>query len=284
MTEDLEAIDVLSNKFSDAVKQGRRYESTDALILIDNSPLIAQGHKVLRMYEAEAAKAPDDFDVKASMAEHLYRMGWMYYDAVIPSYLHRTSGAGDLVAAAVRDATQSCNFMVRSYQLVPNSGAAFVLADLFRLAGFYGTSIFWLEKAEKISTDFDDATTATKAKAQKLDLQADGKTIDPQLSRKMLFPAANTPGLITANQSSTPAASIHQANTSVVPANYSSTPSSPAIQQGKQPDMGWIRNGAITAGVGVLLGVLYSPLGIFNLITLVGVVLIIVGFVKGRPA
>jgi len=200
MTEDLPAIDVLSDRYAEAVKRADRFDSGDAIILSDTNPLIAQGEKVLRMYEAEMAKFPDDLDVKSSMAEHLYRMGWMYYEAVLPRYLHADSNGGTLSDRAVKHANNACKFMLRSYQLVPNAGAAFVLADLFRVAGFYGSSIHWLEEAGKVSTDFEDAETATKAKAQRLDLQADGKTADPPISRKTLFPLHDTPGLVLANQ------------------------------------------------------------------------------------
>ena len=199
MTEDLEAIDVLSERFINDVKRADRYDSTDAIILIDNSPLISQGEKVLKMYEAEAIAAPNDFDVRAASAQHLYRMGFMYYDAVIPRHLQGDANAGTLGMRAVKHANKCCNYMVRSYELVPSSSAAFILADMFRMAGFYGSAIYWLTEAGKVSAAFDNSETATKAKASRLDLQADGKTSDPELSRRHPFPTATTPGLVTPN-------------------------------------------------------------------------------------
>jgi hypothetical protein len=195
MTEDLEAIDVLSQKFSDSVKQGRRYESADALVLIDGSPLIAQGEKVLRLYQGEATKAPEDFDVAASMGLHLYRMGWMYYDALLPRYLHRKANGESLAIDAVRNANNTCCYLVQSFELMPNYESAETLADIFRLAGFYGSSIFWLDKAIQNASFREDAEAINKIKARRMDLQADGKVSDPPTSRQILFPTSETVGL-----------------------------------------------------------------------------------------
>lgn len=51
----------------------------------------------------------------------------------------------------------------------------------------------------------------------------------------------------------------------------------------KKADMGWVRNGGIVAVVGVLIGMV-SSLGIFNWLTIIGIGIIIYGFVKGSRA
>jgi hypothetical protein len=280
VTEDLPAIQVLSDRFNDALKRASRYGPDglgDALILTANSRLIADGERVLRLLEAEAAKAPDDVDVRASLAVHLFRMGWMYYDAVQPFYFSDWGKGSEGSKSTYEYANNSCNFMLRGYQLVPDSEAAFILANLFRMAGFYGTSIYWLDQASKVSADFDDPETATKAKASKLDLQAQGKTTDPPLSRVSMrrFPTASTPGLIMNNQ--TPA---NQSSTSIPSTNP--PVASNTIPRERRADMVWVRNGAIAIGVGILLAMLFSSMGLFNIITLLGIMVVIAGYVKGK--
>lgn len=205
MTEDLEAIDVLSQRFADDIKTQTRQSSGDQnIILSDRSPILAQGDKVLRMYEAELGTAPDDADVKRSLAHHLYRMGFLQYEAFSPRCLHMKD-AGSLATDSAKHAELSCYFMYRSFELMESAGSASVLAEVFRLAGFYETALYWLQRAEKISANFDDAPSATKAKAERLDLQADGKTSDPPFTRSLLFPTQNTPGLQLDNQTVQPA-------------------------------------------------------------------------------
>jgi len=196
MTEDLEAIDVLSERYLDAIRHEDRYDHVDAIVLIENASLISQGEKVLRMYESEALNSPNDLDVQVSLSRHLYRIGWMYYEAVIPRYLQSDSNAGSMGPNVIHHANSCCLYMLRSYEVIPSSGAAFILADMFRMAGFYGSAIYWLKEAERVSAEFDNVETATKAKASRLDLQADGKTVDPPLARRYPFPTGKTPGLM----------------------------------------------------------------------------------------
>jgi len=275
MTEDLEAIDVLSERFNREVKEAPRFDTWDTLLNVD--PLVPKGEKVLRMYEAELEKAPDDQDVKESMATHCYRMGYMYYDSFHPGSLYGDYSDKERKTKEGQKVHQACNYLVRSHQLIPNAPAASILADIFRISKFYATAIFWYDEAIKYSSDTE---YATKAKATKLDLKADGKTADPQLSRKIPFPTANTPGLIMANQQNVQPAS-NQLEASAPITNPTAISDSPAIQSGKKPDMGWVRNGGITAGVGILIG-LVSHLGLFNIITLAGIVIVAIGFMKGK--
>lgn len=201
MTDDLKAIDILSQRFLDQIGQQKRSDSPilgDHIVIREDDPLFAQGQKVLRMYEGEVAKAPDDKDVELSMAQHLYRIGWLYYQILIPHFLNDKQY--EFFGAS--SAQSACIYMERSYLLRPSASAASVLADIFHIARFYGSALHWYEEAAKVSAAFDDKDAMAKARAQQLDLQADGKTADPPLARNILFPQLNTPGLIPSAQHS----------------------------------------------------------------------------------
>lgn len=253
MTEDLEAIDVLSERFEKQIDTLDRFDphphdpSGDrAVILSDRDPILAQGDKVLRMYEAELAKAPDDADVKRSLALHLYRMGWLQYEAIMPMYLNSKSGIVD----SNKYADLTCYYMHRSFDMVANSGAASILADVFRMAGFYGTAIYWLKQAEGLSTDFGQADAATKAKARRLDLQADGKTADPPLGRQR-FPTLRTAGLLPQGQSDQPRPSASPVSTTNTGSPYASNP--PTQPYGQSLSTG---TGAVNGTLILILGIL----------------------------
>lgn len=75
MTDDLKAIDVLSQRFIDAIKDLPRQGTDHSRPFIRIQPdhaIILQGDRVLRLYESELEKAPDDDDVKFSLARHRY--------------------------------------------------------------------------------------------------------------------------------------------------------------------------------------------------------------------
>jgi hypothetical protein len=198
----------------------------------------------------------------------------MYYQAVIPKYLLRDFGSGDLSKQAVINANQSSAFMVRSYNLVPNSAAAFVLAELFRFVRFYVTSIYWFEQASKVATDFEDSKTAIEAKAQKLSLQADNTISDPKIAWNTIFPTEKTPGLITSSQPNSQTATTPFI---LPPASGLSVP-----QSGKQSSIKWIKVGVAIMGLGLVMGLMTNHL--INLITIAGVIVVIIGFVKARAA
>lgn len=69
--------------------------------------------------------------------------------------------------------------------------------------------------------------------------------------------------------------------------NYKPAPStrssfeSPALGK-KEPNTQLVRNGAIVAAVGFIIGLISSS-GVFNWITLIGIGLVIYGYVKGKP-
>lgn len=190
MTNDLEAINVLSEQFKEAVDRQRPYsEHADAIVI--PASLADRGQKVLRMYEAEVAQAPGDRDVKLYMAQHLYYIAYMHYRAYNP-ILFDGSAMGNEQAEHLQSL---CHHAYLSYELFPNSGAASILAEAFRMVKFYGTAIHWLKQAEGNATTADMPDTATKAKAQRLELQMDDKTTDSLLTLKRSFPTLNTPGL-----------------------------------------------------------------------------------------
>lgn len=57
---------------------------------------------------------------------------------------------------------------------------------------------------------------------------------------------------------------------------------SPALGK-KEPNMQLVKNGAIVAAIGLIIG-LVSSLGVFNWITLIGIGVVIYGYAKGKPA
>lgn len=193
MTEDLEAIDVLSEKFSEAKRPNKEH--------------IAKGEQVLTMYRAEAQKAPDDIDVKGSLAQHLFRMGQMYLNGLDVRHLHgdidnrhSTEHRKEYLAEAIRNAQLTCSYMVESYNTLPTASAARILAEVFVSEKFYATAIHWFQQAEAASKDINNTDTLAQAKARRIELQAESKTADPLLTAKMNFPKRDTAGLILENQ------------------------------------------------------------------------------------
>ena len=159
MTEDLEAIDVLSEKFSETLKKAKYL----------NQEHIAKGEQVLAMYRAEAQKAPDDIDVKGSLAQHLFRMGQMYFNDLDIRHLHgeidsrySAEDRRKYLAEAIRQAQLTCSYMVDSYNTFPTASAARVLAELFVIEKFYATAIHWFQQAEAASKDINDTDTLHK--------------------------------------------------------------------------------------------------------------------------
>jgi hypothetical protein len=196
MTEDLAAINLLSDRFVEAINGAPHSETTHALILMSN--LEGQGLKVMRMYESELSKAPDDTDVKIGLAQHEYRLGSMYSRAIVPLFLRDSKGADELGKSMVSYAENACKSLFRSYELLPHPTTAYSLAMVFKMAGFYGTALHWIDEAIRGGAATGNSEDTTQARAQKLEMQADGTTVDPKLSRTTLFPTPNTPGLQTA--------------------------------------------------------------------------------------
>lgn len=271
MTEDLEAIDVLSEQFKEAVDQVRPYGDGDSIVI--PTSIESQGQKVLRMYEAEARNAPDDVDVKAASAFHMYRMAWMYYRAYNPILLNMDSG--NSWREQVGFLQNVCHFAYQSFQVFPNSAAAFIMADIFRMNKFYATALHWYKQAEQSASEGSNTDMAINAKAKRLDLQSDGRTADPQITRKTRWPTYETPGLISvppvqaANSVPAPSAQMSSGN-----AGFQSAP------QAKAPNWGIIKTGGIVFVVGLLLNLLHVALG--GLAILVSIGMIIFGFVKGK--
>lgn len=218
MTEDLEAIDLLSEQFSEAVSRVTPYGDGDSIVI--PTSVESQGLKILRMYEAEARDAPDDMDVRAAASIHMYRTAFMYYRAYNPILM----GNGSSQAEQIGFLQKICSYAYQSIQTFPISPSAFLLADVFRMQKFFGTALHWYKQAETLAAEGNNTESATKAKAVRLDLQSDGKVADPTITRQTKFPLTNTPGLILANpqaeaqsaSSSRPQSSLDQARTNPI--------------------------------------------------------------------
>jgi len=232
MTEDLEAINILSDRWDDEVDN---VPTAAALGLTTNriagqkkmisSELKEQGENILRMYEAELQKAPDDYDVKASMANHLYRLGFMYYDQIV--------FYGDMVkqGTSSAEAQKACHFLKRGTETAPDPRSADLLANLFQRVDFYATAIHWYKEAEKaaqLQPNLKDS--GDEAKASRLKLQASGQTSDPPLSGA--FPTATTPGLMLEFQPSEPVNAPQPTSSTSQSPTTSSTQSSGAAKGG----------------------------------------------------
>lgn len=191
MTEDLEAINLLSEQFAGAVKKAETYGTGDAIVIpagVEN-----QGLKILRMYENEARNAPDDIDVRAAVTVHLYDLAYMYYRAYNPILMTVNSSQTQQV-----DFLQKiCKYANQSIQIIPTADSAFLLADVYRMQRFFGTAIHWYKQAERLASEENDTEATTQAKAKRLDLQSDGNTLDPPITRRTKFPLPGTPGLIS---------------------------------------------------------------------------------------
>ncbi len=195
MTKDLEAINLLSERFSDNADKLTRLDSGEAAFIPNGDPILREAQRVLDLYEQELLKAPDDEDVKKGLSNHLYRIGFMHYDALSPKYLLSTDySLMDMRNRSQHHAYLACRSLVQSYELAPNCSAALTLADIFRLSQFYGTALYWLKEGETIAEVEDFSDVLTKAKAQRFELQADGKTTDPPLST-VWWPTKSTSGL-----------------------------------------------------------------------------------------
>jgi hypothetical protein len=224
MTEDLEAIDLLSEQFSTAVEQVAPYGGGDSIVI--PTSIANQGQKILRMYEAEARNAPDDVDVKGAMAIHLYHLAYMYYRAYNPILM----GDGSSQKEQIGFLQSVCSYANQSIEIFPTSAAAFLLADVYRMNRFYGTALHWYREAETFAAETDNKEIATKAKAKRLDLQSDGRTSDPPITRQTKFPLPNTPGLMQTNTPNTSVAAppnqaqygINQNTADAVPAGAKS--------------------------------------------------------------
>jgi len=195
MTDDLEAIDVLSRRFEDEFNNLNRHSSANHAIIHIGEPVWANGENILRMYEAELQKAPNDVDVKNSLARHLYRMGYLQVQAIIPDYLPGASKLGSdyhLGKIMVAHAQNACHYLVRSYQTMQSPLAASLLGTVFSFVRFYGTAIYWYSQAENAGGDRE---LTNMAKATRLELQSHGPLSDPPLSSRMPFPNSITPGL-----------------------------------------------------------------------------------------
>lgn len=193
MTEDLEAIDLLSERFDQAVANAPRHEGSG---IIGPDDLIERGHKVLRMYEAEALKASDDMDVRRSIAVHLFRLARLYQASFLPIFFRSDDKSKRFKQAEYIQA--ACAYACQSMELCPSPGPAALLASIFRVFGFYGTALHWYKETEKLAAEADRKELVTEAKANRLDLQADGKISDPAISRSALFPTIDTAGLLLA--------------------------------------------------------------------------------------
>ncbi len=190
MTLDLEAINYLSHKFEKTVENLERSDLDRVIFL--NERIIEQGEKVLRMYDSELAKAPSDEDVLMSYSKHLFRMGYMYYDAIHFRFLptNKPLVGGYLLGRDAKNyAENACSLLSRSFEVIPSAKTAFILADIFRLTKFYGTALFWFDIIEQ---SVDGPDLLTRAKAQWLDMQADGKLSDPLIAHKSAFPTRTT--------------------------------------------------------------------------------------------
>lgn len=189
MTDDLLAINELSEQFKSGADQK---EPIAAYVHLHE-----QGRKIRRMYESQPAYDPD---VQRSKAVHLHRLAHLYYRVFNPTLFHAKQSTGqygsisDPAPEQYRYFVDLCSYAVEGFEAFPNANSALLLADAYRLVDFYGTSIYWCKQAEEVASANGQPDLGTKARALRLDLEADGKTADPQLSL-VRFPTSSCPGL-----------------------------------------------------------------------------------------
>lgn len=175
MNPELETLDALSARFEAMVDSlPRSSAGRGALLLAPDNPLPGEGEQILEYYDALYAQAPEDVRVRGALAQHLFRLGSLYDQAVEVRLLEDGSGVGEAVRTAWH-AQQASRYLGRSYQLLPGPYAAMAMGDLFRSVGFHGTALAWYGRAERAG---GDAQTVAEAVRQGRALRAQGRTAD----------------------------------------------------------------------------------------------------------
>lgn len=206
MTEDLQAINTLSDRFLTAVEdEDRSSNFGDKILLLVDDDLLEEGEKILRLYEAEQSQFPDDTDVKESLANHLFRLGYLYYESLYPRALQLQTKAVSPISPAMFSspeiAHRCCLYMHKSYELLPKPHPLIISAGVFQMVGFNATALQLLEESEQAAIAFNDEDLLKEAKANTLNLKAEGLISDPPLGKADGFPRIDTPGLVLENQS-----------------------------------------------------------------------------------
>lgn len=207
MTDDLPAIDMLAKEWDDAYDRAAADKTSG--YAVPRQEYFDRGEHILRMYEAEIAKAPDDPVVAARLAHHLARMADSWFGFVhreiFAEEFSRIPGFSMLREMSEAYASKACGYAARSFGICPNPGAARTLATLFETVGLAATAVHWLEETERtVALTGAAPDVATWARAKRLDLQARGPARDPVLTRRGGFPTRETPGVVLTNQPPAP--------------------------------------------------------------------------------
>lgn len=220
MSNNLEAIQELAHNWANEVESRRSDYVTphgDRIMVLDYGidPIERQAHDILKEYERQVQVAPDDAEAKVSLCLHLWRMGEMYFNAVSPNLLIFT--IDELTDMDVSDeefkllarlhrqmpnhAQRACSYLYGSMNVMPFYAAVYSMAEIFRIASFYATALYWYDLAVPICMQMGKTETAELAKKTQMRLRASGDTNDPPLSsvveerRGSAFPNKDTPGL-----------------------------------------------------------------------------------------
>lgn len=257
MSSDLEAIALLSEQWEERVNNAPRWHSPfgeDILIIrIGDDFLEKEGLKILRLLDDEDLHSSDG-ETKLQLAVHLSRLGQFYYDGVSPNLLLATDDdladlevplqtIKELAAPHLQVsecAEAACKYAFRAINLLPYFPAPFLLADIFRIAHFYGTALRWYDVVLQIAVEQGYNDEIRRIKARQIDLKADNEIADPPLSRarRMGFPTRNTAGLLLhwQEQSIAPRPTLP---TPVTPPAISTSSTSPTHTPGQSPKKGW---------------------------------------------
>ena len=203
MTSNIDALNTLAKLFEKHVAEAERFDDeSGALMLVgDDDELVDEATRITLQYEDEMARSPDNIDVKWALAGHLYNVGNMYYQALISEYLPVNNGdQGELEGLACLNAQRACKFLSRSHNLVPSGASALVLGEVFRTSRFYATAIHWFSQATRLCDASHSSTTRTEIEAEIQELESEGKTTDPNLDPRWMFPTRTTPGLLLQGQ------------------------------------------------------------------------------------
>ena len=225
-SENLSALATLSVEWSEQALNRKVAKSAigDETTLISyDTPLRDQGEKILNLIEEEYRLHPHNPQVQYLLGAHLSMLGDFYFASLSSNYfqwdwdkyfdeLWEANDARDIsqdslglfqmmFRAAPENANRACSHYHRAFELFDVLPPTMInsvtrLADIFILAGFYGTAVYWLECALEIAVRAGDNERTDRLKAAFLRLKMNGKTSDPPLSSvQNYFPDKNTKGL-----------------------------------------------------------------------------------------
>ena len=194
LSADLNDLNRKSQAFAVAVSQEKKSEATGAILLLPNDSLIEQAEGILRLYNAQTSDEREVEQLKRSMAAHLIRMGRMYFDAIYAPWV-KTALPTDALSCG-EAAQRACRCYESAFQMAREPLAALMLAEIYRIAGFFATAKHWLEEARREASASNDVGKMDQIRLASVSLKAGGQLSDTPLSHKDVFPTKHSAGLM----------------------------------------------------------------------------------------